>query len=205
MDFVVKMEDDLKGRDIAIRMFKIAKQDHSEYGAFVCFLMAHGNSDAIYGSDGVHQDLKDLVRPFHANTCPSLAHKPKIFFIQACRGQHAEVPRERQDGDKPVPTPLRDLCPRNADFLFCFASSEYAPAYRDPNTGSVFIQTLCRAIRDHYRSEYLVDIVAEVNRQVKNNPVTARSNKGKEMYFPTVTDMHSQLTQKVSLEPCQEA
>jgi hypothetical protein len=45
--------------------------------------LSHGEEGLIYGVD--HScEIEHLIAPFKSN--PTLAGKPKLFFIQACRG-----------------------------------------------------------------------------------------------------------------------
>ena len=41
----------------------------------------------IYGVNGRFLEIKDLTSCFKAVQCPSLAGKPKLFFLQACQGR----------------------------------------------------------------------------------------------------------------------
>ena len=62
--------------------FLVATNDHSEYDCFACAILTHGDTnDVLYAHDGkLH--LKDFTTPFESQNCPSLAEKPKLFFIQ---------------------------------------------------------------------------------------------------------------------------
>ena len=62
-----------------------ANQDSS---CFVCCIMTHGNMGKIYGSDSKSLDIKNVTDLFKRDNCPALAGKPKLFFIQACRGSN---------------------------------------------------------------------------------------------------------------------
>ncbi|VDO03586.1 unnamed protein product [Rodentolepis nana] len=55
---------------------------HEDADCFACVILTHGDDGgSIYATDGpVHLD--QLIHPFRGNTCPSLAGKPKLFFIQ---------------------------------------------------------------------------------------------------------------------------
>ena len=50
--------------------------------------MSHGTFEdgrqKILFSDGELVDLSELLRPIME--CPQLLHKPKLIFVQACRG-----------------------------------------------------------------------------------------------------------------------
>ena len=50
--------------------------------------MSHGGNGNVLGVDGepVYID-DDIITPFDGNHCPSMVGNPKVFIIQACRGQ----------------------------------------------------------------------------------------------------------------------
>ena len=61
---------------------------HEKQCAFIMAVMSHGEKDVIFSADGVPLDIeKDIVAPFDGANCAALIDKPKIFFIQACRGK----------------------------------------------------------------------------------------------------------------------
>ena len=59
--------------------------DH-ECNSAVVVLMSHGNTGYIYGIDDEKVKIKDIQEEFDVKKCPNLKGKPKLFFIQACRG-----------------------------------------------------------------------------------------------------------------------
>ena len=55
---------------------------------FVFVAMSHGGPDAIYGTDGKPVSIShDIINQFDGKNWPKMEGKPKIFLIQACRGQ----------------------------------------------------------------------------------------------------------------------
>jgi caspase-like apoptosis-related cysteine protease len=44
-------------------------------------VLSHGKEDKIYSRDGYYEE-ETLKAPFTADKCPTLAGKPKLFFIQ---------------------------------------------------------------------------------------------------------------------------
>ncbi len=48
--------------------------------------MSHGNERGIEGNDGSVLTLSEIQQKFSPSVCPGLAGKPKVFFVQACRG-----------------------------------------------------------------------------------------------------------------------
>ena len=57
----------------------------------MCFIMSHGKrGDRILGTDENTVNLEYIKRLFNRDCCPGLKGKPKMFFIQACRGDTPE-------------------------------------------------------------------------------------------------------------------
>uniref|UniRef100_A0A1I8JD17 ANK_REP_REGION domain-containing protein n=1 Tax=Macrostomum lignano TaxID=282301 RepID=A0A1I8JD17_9PLAT len=143
------------------------------HGAFVCFLMTHGREDCIVGSDGKPCKIFDLTKKFQPKLCSSLAGKPKIFFVQACRGLEKDellVKRETIDNAGGRFEGTSVLYPSNSDFLIFYATPRGQVAFRDENTGSYFIQTVCELIEKYYKIEDLMSIMVRVNKRMAKKP-----------------------------------
>ena len=127
LDFTVEVKHDLTRDEIKGTAEEFAAKDHSQFDAFVFFILSHGGDhDTILGCDEGAVGVRELMRMFTATKCPSLEAKPKLFFIQACRGRSYSLPRT--------------VCPQEADFLLAFATTPGHAAYRDtPATGSFFM------------------------------------------------------------------
>ena len=60
--------------------------DHTAYDAFVCCIMSHGRLGHIYTADSqLVGILEDIAHAFYPDSCPTLAGKPKMFFVQSCQ------------------------------------------------------------------------------------------------------------------------
>ena len=59
----------------------VANEDHSQNDCFVCLVLSYGEEGYIYAKDG-KISINELMDPIKGNNCPSLAGKPKLFFIQ---------------------------------------------------------------------------------------------------------------------------
>merc|ERR1712227_418968 len=73
-------------------VIKFSKKENN-HGDVVCVaVMSHGmdpgqSNDRIFASDGQTIDIeKDVLATFNNISSPHLHGKPKLFYIQACRG-----------------------------------------------------------------------------------------------------------------------
>ena len=155
LHFEMEIKRNIGGVEILKAAREIAGKDHSKYTAFVFIIMSHGDEkDAILGLDGRKARLEDLMSEFTATNCPSLEGKPKLFFIQACRGKGDDRRRDRllpspnsiEDDSPDCIIPFADstlaagVSPREADFLLAFATVPRYQAFRSKVEGSWFIQ-----------------------------------------------------------------
>ena len=88
LGFIVEKHENLKAHQICTAVDKMVKKiKKNQSSCFVCCMMTHGTMGTIYGSDGNFVNIKDITDSFKESNCPELAGKPKLFFIQACRGR----------------------------------------------------------------------------------------------------------------------
>ena len=88
LDFVVKYHENLTDNGMMQLLVDMAHNiDHKNFDCFVCCILTHGVLSHLYGTNGKLVRIKDLTSVFQANRCPSLAGKPKLFFLQACQGR----------------------------------------------------------------------------------------------------------------------
>lgn len=145
--FDVHVKNNLTGNQMREVAIEVAHRDHSAFDSLVFIVMSHGSDrDRISGVDGRHVGIEELMSEFTATKCPTLQNKPKIFILQACRGSLTEsmVPANRHADSVPRlsadSTLVRGACPSEADFLLAFAAAPGYPAYRDEESGSLFIE-----------------------------------------------------------------
>lgn len=155
LHFIVEIRRNLDRREILKTAEEIARKDHSKYTAFVFFIMSHGDEkDAIQGADGRAVRIADLMREFTPENCSTLKNRPKLFFIQACRGQGTDRRMNRLSLSPDLgieddaiafmhssdSTLANSVSPREADFMLAFATVPGYKAWRSKVTGSWFIQ-----------------------------------------------------------------
>lgn len=79
-------------------LFSVAELDHTQNDCLVITIMTHGDERKIASFD-LDYPLSWVTKYFTDSRCPSLKDKPRILFIQACRGKQFEygyVPPENQ-------------------------------------------------------------------------------------------------------------
>ena len=82
LGFEVHIHRNLRYSDITHLLEEVASQmDHSRCDCFVTIILSHGNMGTIYAYDAPYPTQK-LWEPFTADRAPTLAGKPKLFFIQ---------------------------------------------------------------------------------------------------------------------------
>ncbi|XP_052073553.1 caspase-3-like isoform X2 [Mytilus californianus] len=179
----------------------------------VLILMSHGTSGYIYGSDRIPIKLSDLTYVFDSEHCIGLDDKPRLVFVQACRGvtdqgKIAElcVKVENQkiqpkSGDELDSETFHDEKPTqvkhpSADFFIVYATPEGTSAYRHIESGSWFLNAVVWTFKYHAKREELQHLLIRVNRLVAKG-------KGSALYEQklTVSEVKSNLRKKFYFFP----
>ncbi|NXT17879.1 CASPA protein, partial [Syrrhaptes paradoxus] len=129
-------------------------QDHKDRDCFICCILSHGESGAIYGKDEELVSIRMIMSHFTAERCPQLAEKPKLFFIQACQGKEIQRP-VYVEADARIPdlpsmqqsiSPSESI-PAEADFLLGMATIDGCVSFRHIQQGAWYIQALCSKLQ----------------------------------------------------------
>ncbi|KAM5155989.1 caspase-8 isoform 1-T1 [Callospermophilus lateralis] len=168
-------------------------EDHNNKDCFICCILSHGDEGIIYGTDGQKVSIFELTSYFTGSKCPSLAGKPKVFFIQACQGDNYQkgvlVETDSKQKDPYLEMDLsfqKSYIPDEADFLLGMATVSNCVSYRNPMEGTWYIQSLCQRLRERCpRGDDILTILTEVNYEVSNKD--DKKNMGKQMPQPTFT------------------
>jgi hypothetical protein len=136
-----------------------AKYNHEDCDCFAMAILSHGDEGIVYGTDGITM-VETLVAPVKGAACPSLVGKPKLCFIQACRGSKLDHGVEVSDADHPG---IINRIPTEADVLMCFSTVPGYFSWRNSTKGSWFIQALCRMLDRYGGTRDLLWIMTRVN------------------------------------------
>ncbi|KAA0713234.1 Caspase-8 [Triplophysa tibetana] len=150
---------------------------------FVCCILSHGRSDGVYGTDKNIVSVDEIREPFNGSNCRNLAGKPKLFFIQACRGSNSHnVVRVQADDPEGAESELEVdaermevLIPVDSDFLIARSTIDRYYSFRDTMKGSWFIQSLCKQLETHCpQGTDIQTILLAVNHDVSREGVTRK-------------------------------
>uniref|UniRef100_A0A224YLA6 Caspase apoptotic cysteine protease n=1 Tax=Rhipicephalus zambeziensis TaxID=60191 RepID=A0A224YLA6_9ACAR len=198
LGFETVIHHDLSVNKTKETLENLGKQDYSDDDCFVCCCLTHGDRNHLYGTDGKFS-VDDIVKPFLDDACPSLIGKPKLFFIQACRGT-------RYDSGAPVVFDTADSptwsyrIPDHPDILLAYSTVPGFYSWRNQDKGSWFIQALCSVLRRLAGSEDLLSMLTVVNCHValkfESDTGNPRTNGMKQV--PSIT---SSLLRRVWFKP----
>lgn len=156
--------------------------DHSENDCLLVVIMTHGEKDGkLHASDTTFRTEK-LWELFMGDNCKSLIGKPKIFFIQACRGtkhdKGAFLPKMRSTYAVDSKTTSKSLVclPTTADQLILYSTSEGFVSIRNTREGAWLIQELCHQLDTNF-SDDLLSILTIVSRKVAMKSVECPKEK----------------------------
>lgn len=182
-----------------------------EVECIVLIFMSHGTCGYIYGNDHKAIKLSDLTEVFDSEHCPGLDDKPRLVFVQACRGVTDEEKMtelcvkvenhkiQRNSCDELDSETFHDEKPTQikhpaADFFIAYATPEGTSAYRHIESGSWFLNAVVWTFKYHAKREELQHLLIRVNRLVAKGKGSAsfgqkltvsevKSNLRKKFYF----------------------
>ncbi|XP_053678470.1 caspase-like [Anopheles nili] len=184
----VLVRKDFTKSQIKEELENLAKMDHSKNDCFVLVILTHGSPNQLYAKDDKF-DVSLLWENFVGSKCESLIGKPKLFFIQACRGTKFDNGAP-QPSLPPNATTGADASsftiPSTGDILVMYATFEGYYAFRNQENGSNFIQTLSKTLLENGSKVELKKLLKYVQRQIalkfiSNNPNEPESHQKKQM------------------------
>ncbi|KAK4022496.1 hypothetical protein OUZ56_007961 [Daphnia magna] len=192
LEFNVKVFKDLKYKKIEEEIKKAAHENHKNSDCILFVFMTHGSNDKLYARN-THYTLDPLRSLFTSEKCRTLAGKPKIFIIQACRGSlvdegtliplcpNRRISSSAMDGPS-IPYKLST----HADFLIAYATVSNYAAYR-----TWFLQALCKVLdsEENQKDDFL-SMMTTVQREVA---ISFKSELG-DKQIPSLTSL---LTRKI--------
>ncbi|KAM5302413.1 caspase-2 isoform 4-T4 [Glossophaga mutica] len=152
---------------------------HRVTDSCIVALLSHGVEGGIYGVDGKVLQLQEVFRLFDNANCPSLQNKPKMFFIQACRGDETDRGVDQQDGKSHAQAPgceesdagqqelLKMRLPTRSDMICGYACLRGTAAMRNTKRGSWYIEALAQVFSERACDTHVADMLVKVNGLIK--------------------------------------
>ncbi|XP_060881382.1 caspase-1-like isoform X4 [Metopolophium dirhodum] len=204
LDFNVMVWNNLYHEELTHHLNELANADHSQNDCLAIVVLTHGVSQSfVYARDNPYP-VEFLWNSFTADKCLTLAGKPKLFFVQACRGERLDpgITLRKETKTEVDSSTASYKIPKHADFLITFSTYDGYYSFRHPENGTWFIQSLCSEMNkhDHSKSD-LLGIMTRVSRRValdheSYNPDEPWLHKQKQI--PTI---HSMLIRDVFFKP----
>uniref|UniRef100_A0A182Y9J2 Uncharacterized protein n=1 Tax=Anopheles stephensi TaxID=30069 RepID=A0A182Y9J2_ANOST len=171
--FEIRTLDDPNRKELLAMLEKVANEDHSQHDCLVVVVMTHGKENNLLYARDKSYEADRLWEPFLGNACPSLRGKPKLFFVQACRGKQLDqgvrlvnMSIDENVSVDSVPEPVSYVIPTMADLLVMYSTYDGHYSWRNPVNGSWFIQSLSIVLTAIGHREELLHILTAVSRRV---------------------------------------
>ncbi|CAH8495511.1 unnamed protein product [Schistosoma turkestanicum] len=171
LDFKVIVHSNPTAENLLSLIQIISTQNLRDHDCFACVILSHGDEGGlIYATDG-SVPVDRIIAPFRGDQCPDLRGKPKLFFIQACRGMALDDGVFVCDGSlsnsksADAATTIRRI-PVEADLLIAYAVQPGYYAFRNSVNGSWFIRALSDALLRYGNTLDLLSIMTRVNYDV---------------------------------------
>lgn len=188
----------------------VAQMITKNHDSFMCFISSHGEKGGIVGVDGGIVSVTELAYFIGPIWCPSLINKPKIFFVQACRGLdiHNHVQFDSHNpASEPAPVCGEDKnkvkfdsqvrsIPPTADYLFAYCTTPNTKAMRT-EAGSFYVQVLDKILTKYAGVLDLHDMLLMVHNELATNDQYAYKCEGRECVYRQMGEMVSTLRKKI--------
>ena len=159
--FTYFYRDDLTAEEMIQVCENFSKTAFRLYDALLVFKSSHGDEgDVIYGTDGNSITVNNVISKFRGIV--SLANKPKLFFMQNCRGRNSDRGVDTVQAPPIIPARI----PIEADTLVAYSTVDGYESYRDVTQGSWFITVLMEVLNERDHGMNLTDLLSIVNKRV---------------------------------------
>jgi len=177
LGFIVTVHENKTAKETIDLLTKNAKADYSNADCLLCVFSSHGNESGFVANDMQSIDLTStILEIFPGNK--SLIRKPKLFFINACRGD--KIMQQAKSflgtGTGPGPGSVAST-PEICDIMIYYSTLPKYVSFGNV-TGSRFIQAFVEVFNEYGKKEQLMDMVTRINQKIANLVLTYKDKKG---------------------------
>ena len=178
LGFNVVVHEDSIFSKINDEIYNLTQEDYTDHSCICIFVLTHGDANGNIRARNLSYPLTYIWKPFTADRCQTLGGKPKLFFIQACRGTEYDpgvtvLPCSQTETDS---SSTSYKLPAHADFLIGYSTVDDHVSWRSSTKGSWYIQTLCDVIDKHRTTNDLVKMLTITSRIVATSHVSSHDN-----------------------------
>lgn len=165
LGFDINVHQDLCYKDILSTAEATARLDHKDNDCLLVVILSHGNRGFIHAKDAPYK-LDSIWSLFTNKNCKSLAGKPRLFIVQACRGPLMDpgITMKRVEYDAGPVTEYK--IPLHPDFLIAYSTVQGCISWRRNKSGSWFIQSLCNELDLNGTRMDILTLLTFVNQRV---------------------------------------
>ncbi|XP_053186632.1 caspase-8-like [Scomber japonicus] len=202
LGFTVVIHKDLTAEAMQRELKALGTRNFMNDDALVVCILSHGEKGIVLGTDEQQVSLQELTRPFNSGQAPTLAEKPKLFFIELCDGQahfdhFVSGPGtgslhhcNRQNSLEKDAGHIDETAPWD---LLLSTMLDCKP-FQNTSTGSIYTQELCRQLTisaESSENHDILTVLTRVNREV---------SKGEYMSHKKMPEYKCTLTKKLVLK-----
>ncbi|KAL3274762.1 hypothetical protein HHI36_019548 [Cryptolaemus montrouzieri] len=165
LNFKIEVHENLRLQELQNVIMRVSSMDFENYATFALAVSSHGNPGLFFAKDATYDPDEELFEPFKKNE--SLFGKPKIFFLEPCRGISVDdgvtlLSSVETDGNQ-----LEEVTiPREADILLVYATVEGYIAFQNNRHGSQFFIYLTEALNTFAGDHDLLSILILANQRL---------------------------------------
>lgn len=138
--------------------------------------------------------VRNVCEYFTNENCPTLANKPKIFFIQACQDEKKNDELYDEDAiSVNKSNPLSRISFPQKDFLIAYSSMPGEKSFRTTGNGSWFIQALCDELNESGSVNDLAQILTGVAYRVAFDYVSFEFDIDQKKQMPCIVSRLTKL------------
>ena len=183
MGYEVRVYPNQSYKELMSTLDRIATiENHDKFDSVAVVVLSHGNDGTLYAYDKPFPTNK-IWEPFTAENSPSLAGKPKMFFIQACQGGqmdegvHEVVESHQTETDSSAYFASYKV-PIHSDFLIFHSTIAGYYSWRNTMNGSWFIQAMASVFNDYSGQQRdLISLLTIVAKRVSIEYESSSSKK----------------------------
>lgn len=177
LGFDVDVHQDLCYKYILRTAEETARLDHTDNDCLLVVILSHGGRGVIYANDTSYK-LDSIWSLFTNKNCKSLAGKPRLFIVQACRGGLMDpgITMKHVEYDA---CPITEYnIPLHPDFLIAYSTVQGCLSWRREKNeiGSWFIQSLCKELDLNWTRMDILTLLTFVNQRVSIDYESSTSN-----------------------------